>query len=378
MRFVGDRRSELLGYNQNESESASEHQTFCNLPRISIRDACCEMGTWSDLREGRFLDGDCQSDPIAPKWLVQRKYKRGQQLLNENVFAVMFCHLGGLVMLVNISSIYYPLEKTGNSTTLVSAFQRYLHTLTHVLSWYETDVFEESSEGFKSLKHVRRLHRKAASMMTLHRAPLREGEKWISQYDMALTQFAFIGMMIIHPEVLGFSHLSEEDRLAICHFWRCIGHLLGISDQYNLFDSEDLHVIEKICRSIEAEVFIPSLTANWREGHRMGKTIMESSTKNIIHFMTYNGIMKYWSEVVAIRFMVPMTCTDWFYFYLIKATLKTRLLGIQCIRRSFNQLLHHAIGKAPKRATSVYKTLCIRDNQGGVQIKGCPFAAAIC
>lgn len=54
-------------------------------------------------------------------------------------------------MLVNISSIYYPLEKTGNSSTLVAAFQRYLHTITHVLSWYETDIFDTSSEGTWSM-----------------------------------------------------------------------------------------------------------------------------------------------------------------------------------------------------------------------------------
>lgn len=136
--------------------------------------------------------------------------------------------------------------------------------------------------------------------MKLHRAPLHEGEKWISQYDMALTQFAFIGMMITHPESLGFSHLSDEDRADICHFWRCIGHRLGISDQYNLFNSDDIHHIEKICRSIESEVFIPSLTANWQEGLRMGKTIMESSAKNIIHLLTYNGVMKFWSDVSPI------------------------------------------------------------------------------
>ena len=45
------------------------------------------MSTLGDLREGRFVDGDCESEPLPPKWLVQQKYKRGQQLLNDNIFA---------------------------------------------------------------------------------------------------------------------------------------------------------------------------------------------------------------------------------------------------------------------------------------------------
>ncbi|XP_022699955.1 uncharacterized protein LOC111266604 isoform X1 [Varroa jacobsoni] len=347
----------------------------------------------SDLQEGRKVVGDCGSDFSPPKWLEMPKYKRGQELLKENIFATLFCHVGGLIMLVNVPSIYKLLDNTGNSRSLVSCFQRYLKTLTHVKSWYETDIFDASSEGFQSIKYVRGLHRKVAAAMAQQRPLLAsqdvcesgggkmnnrsnleaDPEVWISQWDMAMTQFAFLGMMILHPNVLGFSHLSRQDKEAVAHCWRCIGYQLGIDDKYNLFGSDNLHTIEKLCQNIEAEVFRPNLTANYLGGLRMGKTILES-IRNIVHGLTYHGFMKFWSEVIGVRYLVRLSAGDWLSYVLISVVFRGRMFSMFPLRNGFNRLVLWAIERASLRAMTIYKDLCVRDNKGGVEVSACPFA----
>jgi len=54
--------------------------------------------------------------------------------------------------------------------------------------------------------------------------------KGLNQADMAATQFAFLGMVLLYPHELGI-YASDEDMEAFCHTWRCIGYLLGMEDQ---------------------------------------------------------------------------------------------------------------------------------------------------
>ena len=52
----------------------------------------------------------------------------------------------------------------------------------------------------------------------------------ISQLDMVLTQFGFMGFGLLAPEKLGVSG-SPEEQEGFIHFWRTVGHLLGIEDR---------------------------------------------------------------------------------------------------------------------------------------------------
>lgn len=47
---------------------------------------------------------------------------------------------------------------------------------------------------------------------------------------MVLTQFGFIGMMLIRKKELAIIG-TEEDEISIVHFWRVIGYMLGIQDK---------------------------------------------------------------------------------------------------------------------------------------------------
>jgi len=52
----------------------------------------------------------------------------------------------------------------------------------------------------------------------------------ISQLDMVLTQFGFMGFGLLVPEKLGLNG-SPEEQEGFIHFWRTVGHLLGIEDR---------------------------------------------------------------------------------------------------------------------------------------------------
>lgn len=52
----------------------------------------------------------------------------------------------------------------------------------------------------------------------------------IQQRDMVLTQFGFVGFILIAEESMG-CHSTSQEKEAFNHFWRVNGYMLGISDQ---------------------------------------------------------------------------------------------------------------------------------------------------
>lgn len=52
----------------------------------------------------------------------------------------------------------------------------------------------------------------------------------VTQKDMALTQFGFVGMLLIRKKELGIVGTIEDEE-AIVHFWRTIGYMLGIQNK---------------------------------------------------------------------------------------------------------------------------------------------------
>lgn len=52
----------------------------------------------------------------------------------------------------------------------------------------------------------------------------------IKNRDLALTQFGFLGYILIRPKEFGFVYDPDKQE-AVVHFWRVIGHLIGIPDR---------------------------------------------------------------------------------------------------------------------------------------------------
>lgn len=58
-----------------------------------------------------------------------------------------------------------------------------------------------------------------------------KGGDVVSQRDIALTQFGFIGFAVLKPHQFGISQTKEGDWEAYNHFWRVIGYMIGLEDR---------------------------------------------------------------------------------------------------------------------------------------------------
>ena len=88
----------------------------------------------------------------------------------------------------------------------------------------QLNVYFHISRYYKSLNVVRWKH------ATSSKRSIENGGKGVSQRDIVLTQFAFIGYVLTRPEKFALTN-SLHSREGINHFWRVTGYLLGIPDR---------------------------------------------------------------------------------------------------------------------------------------------------
>ncbi|MCH7337820.1 oxygenase MpaB family protein [Acinetobacter sp. NIPH 2699] len=101
----------------------------------------------------------------------------------------------------------------------------------------EQDGFERFGKGFTSTIYVRFIH-------SLVRHQLQKSEKWnaetwgvpINQYDQAMTNIAFSGVVLIGIRALGIFPKPQEVE-SFLHFWKYAGWLMGIDEKW-LVDKE--------------------------------------------------------------------------------------------------------------------------------------------
>lgn len=90
------------------------------------------------------------------------------------------------------------------------------------------DIFICLSGNFRlwqSLSVVRHLHNSASKKGCM------AGLNGISQMDMALTQFGFMGFALSRSRKMGIYENDDEEFLAYTHIWRVVGYLMGIEDR---------------------------------------------------------------------------------------------------------------------------------------------------
>lgn len=147
-------------------------------------------------------------------------------------------------MILQIPDALESLLATGKSKDVPSLFKRYLSTVLHVESWYDYDVFDPSTKGYKSIRQVRSMHKHIQRLMN-ERFQVRDykGQEhlWVTEYDVALTQFAFIGLAMLWPQKSAMIAAKQEDLELVHYYWRVLGYLMGLRDEFNLchFDKYD-------------------------------------------------------------------------------------------------------------------------------------------
>lgn len=158
---------------------------------------------------------------------------------------------------------------TRKSETVAKSFKRYIGTLVHVTAWYFGDVWQTDHPARRSIQMVRSMHDHVARttnhpekrplvdkanisecgplftedrpmLDSIHKdaranigscpfaaADRRRDEKsqylYFNQFDMADTQFAFVGVLLLFPRQFGAMFINDDDLRGFIHFWRCIG-----------------------------------------------------------------------------------------------------------------------------------------------------------
>lgn len=105
---------------------------------------------------------------------------------------------------------------------------------------------------YRSILAVRKKHRHGSQVGVLR------VNRFINQRDMAVTQNSFMGHAVAYHDTFGMPY-DPENFLALCHFWRVIGYLLGIEDRFNLCAGDDLAEIRSRSQAIFRHIIIPGL-----------------------------------------------------------------------------------------------------------------------
>ncbi|KAI4467254.1 ER-bound oxygenase [Holotrichia oblita] len=86
----------------------------------------------------------------------------------------------------------------------------------------------------------------------------RKGIGQITQFQMTVAQFGFMGYILSRPKIVGIHKVADQDLEGFVHFWRVIGHLLGIEERFNIC-RDSLAETKEICDEFIQEIFRPTV-----------------------------------------------------------------------------------------------------------------------
>ena len=163
----------------------------------------------------------------------------------------MYAMYLGLVAILAIPSVLNILIHTKKSSPIVAAYKRYIQTIFHTLRWFRYDL-KPGTKAWNSLETVRKMHFNASCSASSAKIGI------ISQTDLSITQFSFMGFAVLFRNELGI-HCHDDEMEDFCHFWRVIGHLHGIKDEFNVCCSTFEETKEKL-QVIQNEFLLPQLS----------------------------------------------------------------------------------------------------------------------
>ncbi|KYN22828.1 hypothetical protein ALC57_04610 [Trachymyrmex cornetzi] len=308
---------------------------------------------------GTLYRGDCDRNSMdKPLWLDMEKFQRD-----------------GLK----------PLIFSQQSHTPYLAFKRYLSTACYVRNWMTEDPWTVGTRAYNDIQTVRRMHRairlklcehdteeidmatKIPNPLCLDRETILEDltscpyptvengcihllikPKGLNQADMAATQFAFMGLILLYPQEFGV-YASDEDMAAFCHTWRGIGYLLGMEDQYN-FCRGSLKEIKQRSRDFIEVWAKPYLTQVMPEWEHMLKCIMEGNSYYFGGF-TFKMALLFVTNLINIdmpRTRSTLTYYEWFKLILVQYFIIPYVIRIRFIKEFLNKKVHKKLNEAVK------------------------------
>ncbi|XP_047496098.1 uncharacterized protein LOC125043821 [Penaeus chinensis] len=284
-----------------------------------------------ELLEGLNEPGDCGNPIEPPSWLDRQLFNRGREFYYRYFFCMSFSEVLALVFMFSIMRALRPLMYTGRSDSPRKALRRYFSTFQHVTAWHEGDVWDPTDRAHKDLLSVRAIHNRLSGVFNSskehhkvwntnthdkgHEEPacpfyhtIREDLKdqageglslegpdnppfFISQWDMSLTQYQFMGLVVAHPRKMGAGAATDEDLEGLVHFWRGLGWLLGIDDKYN-FCRGSLAEVRSLCLEVERLVGIPALAkVDWNYEHMTFSLV--TGLSHLMHTLSFEACFRY-------------------------------------------------------------------------------------
>lgn len=120
--------------------------------------------------------------------------------------------------------------------------------------------------------------------------------KWMTQYDVALTQFAFIGLAMIWPHKSAMISAKPRELELINYYWRVLGWFMGMRDDFNAcqFDSyEDVREFHRLI--FEHEYKEKFAQHSCQKGLEMTQSICVA-----MHYftplITFNSLAHWWKD----------------------------------------------------------------------------------
>ena len=203
-----------------------------------------------------------------------------KEFYHRNLFAFFVSMLSGLLCLMFVPSIARVHHSTGTTKSASGSFRRYLSTVNHVMSWYASGE-GSGEERRRSLREVRLLHHRAAAVTG--RRTGRSASAAMTQFDMAVSQWSFVGPMLARPERWGAGAATREELEALVKMWRGVGRTLGLRDRFNLMGSGGEVCLEEAtanCREMQRLVVVPNLARGDTEesgSEELGRFVLEGT-----------------------------------------------------------------------------------------------------
>lgn len=264
-----------------------------------------------DLKKGSTEVGDCGS-PMGqtPSWMDFNKFFRGQDFIKKHLFSVFFSLHCSLTSGFSVINLLVPLVYTNQSHTPALAFKRYLATLNHVYSWFTGEnIWDPKSKSHQSIKRVRGMHNHVAKAMKKDFPD----KIYVSQYDMALVQAGFMAAVTMYPDGFGI-RCTKTELEDFIFFWRGLGYLLGISDQYNMC-SGNYEETYNVCKEIERKILLPSLANPPRDFRMMADAYSEGmSTPFQVKFFTTASTLACIYDGMGLKNPETLGWMDWFRY----------------------------------------------------------------
>ncbi|XP_057660167.1 uncharacterized protein LOC130896236 [Diorhabda carinulata] len=215
-----------------------------------------------------------------PPFYDDQVFKKGQQFFYKHIFAMFFAKFNGLLAILAAPSVLKILMFTGKSSTDFTAYIRYVSTVFHMIIWYEEE-FKPGSRVWKSLRQVNSKHNSAS------RQSCRSSFNKITQMDMALTQFGFMGFQVARPNLIGIHNATDEEFKAFIHFWKVVGYLMGIEDRFNIC-RDSVKESREICNILINQIFHPQIVKKDEKFLKMARHLIRGmwSMHPILSFKT--------------------------------------------------------------------------------------------